>query len=76
MDDAWSYSIEDYESYEGLHGIRDLNQIMEEENIEDEDEAIDVYFEERETIIDYYVEECTKDQCVNCEYSDECRYEW
>lgn len=76
MDDAWSFAVEDYESYEGLHGIRDLTQVMEEEGIEDEDEAMDIYFDERNNTLDYYVEECTEDQCEGCEYKEECRYEW
>lgn len=78
MEVAWGFAIQDYETYEGLHGIRDLNQIMEEEGIEDEDEdvACEVYLDERNAVIDYYVEECFKEDCKDCKYRGECTYEW
>jgi hypothetical protein len=37
---AWEMACETYESYVGMHGLRELSEIMEEDEIEDEDEAI------------------------------------
>jgi hypothetical protein len=51
-DAAWELACEDYGSYVGLHGLRDLDQIMEEDDV-GEDEAIDIYGEERESWLDY-----------------------
>lgn len=76
MESAWGFAVQDYETYEGLHGIRDLTQIMEEEDIEDEDIACEVYLDERESVLDYYVEECFEEDCKECEYKEECTYEW
>lgn len=50
---AFESAIEEYESYEGYHGLRDIGDIMEEEGV-DEQEAYDIYNEERESWIDYY----------------------
>jgi len=50
---AWESACEEYENYSGMHGLRDVSQIMEEDNIEDEDEALEVYNEERESWLDY-----------------------
>ena len=52
IDEAWRLACEEYESYAGLHGIRDYEQIMEEDEV-DEDEAEDIFNEERESWIDY-----------------------
>ena len=49
---AESLAREKYEYYEGLHGIRDVNDIMGEELV-DEDEANHIYEEEIETWIVY-----------------------
>lgn len=50
---AFESAVEKYESYEGYHGIRDIYDIMEEEGV-DEQEANDIYIEERESWLDYY----------------------
>lgn len=51
---AWEYACEDFESYAGLHGTRDITDIMEEENVEWE-EAEGIFNDERESWLDYYV---------------------
>ena len=51
---AWGLACNQYESYEGMHGIRDLYDIMEDENCSEED-AFEIYNEERESWIDYWV---------------------
>ena len=66
-EDAWNYdyqkAIDDYESYEGLHGVRGISDIIAEDFVEDEmteedyEEAEDIYFEERENTISYGVED-------------------
>ena len=60
--DAYQYAIEEYESYAGLHGIRSLNDIAEEEDLDLDDErdlmvAEEIYYEDMESWIDFYVEE-------------------
>jgi len=40
---AYENACEYYEGYVGNYGLRDLGQIMEEEEIEDEDEAFEIY---------------------------------
>ncbi|MER2227326.1 MAG: hypothetical protein ABS916_09775 [Carnobacterium sp.] len=51
---AWECACEDFESYAGLHGTRDITDIMAEENVE-WDEAEDIFNDERESWLDYYV---------------------
>lgn len=59
----WVYqeAIHEYESYEGLHGIRSYSDICAEDFVEDEmtdedyDEAEEIYQEERENTISYGV---------------------
>lgn len=51
--EAFESAVEEYESYEGYHGLRDVGDIMEEEGV-DEQEAYDIYIEERESWLDYY----------------------
>ncbi len=50
---AWGRACEEYESYEGNRGLRDISEIMEEDGVEDEDEAREIYEEEREGWLDY-----------------------
>ena len=57
IDYAYAKAVEEYESYEGLHGIRSLDEIKEEDGIEDEDEALCAYNEEMESWLDYSVKE-------------------
>jgi len=49
---AWERACEEYDSYAGLHGIRDVEEIMDEDGV-DEKEAEEVYREERENVIEY-----------------------
>jgi hypothetical protein len=55
--EAYELAIQDYEMYEGMHGIRGVQEIMEEEDITDENEAYEVYVEERDSWLSYEVEE-------------------
>lgn len=57
---AYEYSIEEYENYEGLHGLRTREEIMEAEEIEDECIGDEAYIEERDGWIEYYVEEVSE----------------
>lgn len=49
---AWLLTCEEYDGYAGLHGLRSLDEIMDEEGV-DEDDALDIYREERENWLDY-----------------------
>ena len=75
---AYQSAIDDYESYEGLHGIRSMREIAEEDFEVDLDELdygtamyIDIettYFEEREGCLSYCAEEISEEEwreCVN-----------
>lgn len=62
---AYNCAIEEYESYEGLHGIRSMGDVLEDEfgvsftddNADDYyEEALDIYNEEVENTISYSVE--------------------
>lgn len=65
---ANEYAENDYESYEGLHGIRGMAEIAEEDFDVDLDEVgtlfymeIErVYLDERESQLDYWAEEITE----------------
>lgn len=52
---AYGAAQEEYDSYEGSHGLRSINDIMDEDGV-DEEEAIEIYNEERESWLDYWVE--------------------
>ena len=52
---AYQLAVEEYESYEGLHGLRTTDEIMDEDGV-DEDEAEEIYNEEKEGWLDYWVE--------------------
>lgn len=52
--EAYQSAIEEYESYEGLHGLRTVDDIMDEDGV-DREEAEETYNEERESWLDYYV---------------------
>ena len=65
---AWENACDEYESYAGMYGLRDLSQIMEEDEIENEDEAVEVYEEERENWLDYSANPFSK------EYEDKIKY--
>lgn len=59
-EDAEQYSYEmaceEYDSYAGMHGLRSIADIMEEDELS-ELYAEEAYNEEREGWLDYYVEE-------------------
>lgn len=73
-DYAYESAISDYQSYEGLHGVRGMNEIAEEDfGVEDLDEVIDndrslyqdielAYHEEVENSISYSAEELTEEE--------------
>lgn len=52
-EEAYYSACQEYESYAGSNGLRDVDQIMEEDEIEDYDEALEVYEQERESWLDY-----------------------
>lgn len=52
---AYGAAQEEYDSYEGLHGLRDTQMIMDEDGV-DEDEAEQIRNEEMESWLDYWVE--------------------
>lgn len=51
---AWNLACEQYESYVGNNGIRDIDIIMEEEDCSYED-AEEIFKDERESWIDYWI---------------------
>lgn len=65
---AWEYAVEEYEMFEGLHGIRGMHDIA----LEDYDMELDevygatyddieqTYIDERESQLDYWAEEITE----------------
>lgn len=67
-------AIDDYESFEGYHGIPDVNDIM--ENKEDygldidatEDDCWDVYYDQRKSWIDYWVVEASGPDDIDEDY--------
>ena len=52
---AYQSAIQEYESYEGLHGLRTVDEIMEEDEL-DEESAEETRNEEMESWLDYWVE--------------------
>jgi len=54
---AFEFACEEYEAYDGTSGLRSVLEIMQEDEIEDEEEAEFVWMEERESWLDYYAEE-------------------
>ena len=53
IDEAYRVACEIYESYEGIQGLRTIQDIMDEEECCLE-EAEDIYYKERELWLDYY----------------------
>jgi hypothetical protein len=53
---AYQGACEEYDQYEGLHGLRTVEEIMEEDEVS-EKEAEEIYQEERESWLDYEVSE-------------------
>lgn len=58
--DAYQRSIEEYESYSGYHGLRSVDDIIEEDGV-DEEEAEEIYNEEREGWLDYIAKPYSKE---------------
>jgi hypothetical protein len=59
---AWELACEEYEGMAGLHGLKDIDEIMHEEDIDDYDEAYEIFCDERESWVDYYVVEVEEGQ--------------
>ena len=65
---AWEYAVEEYEMFEGLHGIRSMHDIaLDDYDVElcDADDATynnieQDYIDERESQLDYWAEEITE----------------
>ena len=67
---AWESAIEEYESFEGVHGIRGMAEIAEEDfgieldqldyNTGDYIDIETTYIDERESQLDYWAEEITE----------------
>ena len=53
---AFESACEIYDSYEGLYGLRPVDDIIAEDDV-DEERALEIYQEERDSWIDYYVKE-------------------
>ena len=60
-DFTYGEACELYESYVGLHGLRSVEEIIEEENVEEE-EAYDIFKEERESWLTYKVVEYSEEK--------------
>ena len=61
---AYEYAVEEYEGFEGLHGLASYSDIVDnpadyglDEDCEDEELLWEAYEEERSTWLDYYVKE-------------------
>lgn len=52
IDYAWERACEEYEQYAGLHGIRDIDEIMDDDDVGRE-EAEGIFNEERESSVEY-----------------------
>jgi hypothetical protein len=52
---AFESAVEEYDNMAGLHGLRTVFEIMDEDGV-DEDEAIEIYVEEFESWIEYGAE--------------------
>lgn len=74
MEEARLKAIDDYETYEGYHGIPDIDDIMEDKagyNLYDnatEDDCWDAYYEQRENWLDYWVKEATGPDDIDEDY--------
>jgi len=54
--DAYNHACEEYDGYDGMHGLRSTEDIMEEDEV-NEDEAQDIWLDEREEWLDYEARE-------------------
>lgn len=57
---AFENACENYDRYVGSNGLREIGDIMEEEEV-DEEEACDIFAEERENWMEYYAVPYTKE---------------
>ena len=57
---AWEAACEEYQTYEGMHGLRDTGMIMKEDNV-NEEEAENIYEEERDSWLDYSAVQYSKE---------------
>jgi hypothetical protein len=53
---AWGESCNIFDSYSGNNGLRSVSDIMDDDNVEEEEAEI-IYEDERESWLDYWVEE-------------------
>lgn len=58
---AWESACEIYDTYVGNHGLRDVNQIMEEEDCDEEDAEM-IFEEERESWLNYSIQEIKENE--------------
>ena len=64
-EEAYTLAIEEYESYEGYHGIMSWHDVAEENGLdifEDSAEIDDLYSDEREGWLDYYAVLASEDE--------------
>ena len=73
-DEAYNMAVEDYESFEGYHGIPDIGDIMEHkedygvEEDANEDECWEAYYEQRENWLNYWAEEAEGPDDIDEDY--------
>ena len=60
-DQARLMAVEEYESYAGSNGLREIQDIIDEDEV-DEDEAYEIYEQEMDDWLDYEVKPFTKDE--------------
>lgn len=71
---AYDMAINDYESFEGYHGIPDIGDIMEDKegyNLDEdatEDDCWEVYYEQRESWMNYWVKEASGPDDIDEDY--------
>ena len=74
MEEAYQMAIEDYESFEGYHGIPDIGDIMDDKegyNLCEEateEDCWETYYAQRENWIDYWVKEATGPDDIDEDY--------
>ncbi len=52
---AYEMAVQEYQSYEGLHGLRGPQEIMDEDGVSEED-MDEAYAEEMDSWLDYFAE--------------------
>lgn len=71
-DNARQLAYEDFEGYNGMYGLKTVEEIMEDEDC-DEDYAQTLWTDGREDWIEYGVKPCDSD-CTKCEETKSCRF--